>query len=47
MTKFIPISKPSITQKEIDNVVDAVSSGWVSSLGKYINTFEEKLEIYS
>ncbi len=46
MTKFIPISKPSITQKEIDNVVDAVSSGWVSSLGKYINTFEEKFALF-
>jgi perosamine synthetase len=40
--KFIPISQPSITQKEIDYVTDAVKSGWVSSLGKYIDIFEEK-----
>ncbi|MBK5273616.1 MAG: DegT/DnrJ/EryC1/StrS family aminotransferase [Desulfuromonadales bacterium] len=39
---FIPISQPSITQKEIDYVTDAVKSGWVSSLGKYIDIFEEK-----
>ncbi len=40
--KFIPISKPSITQKEIDYVSDAVKSTWVSSLGPYIFEFEEK-----
>ena len=41
MAEFIPISMPSITQKEIAYVNDAVSSGWVSSLGKYIGRFEE------
>jgi perosamine synthetase len=39
--KFIPISKPSITQKEIDYVTDAVKSGWVSSFGKYLEEFED------
>jgi len=39
---LIPISKPSITQLEIDNVMDAVSSSWISSLGKYIDEFESK-----
>lgn len=39
---FIPISQPSITQKEIEYVTDAVKSGWVSSLGKYIELFEKK-----
>lgn len=42
MDKFIPVSEPSITQREIDYVTDAVKSGWVSSLGQYINAFEEK-----
>lgn len=41
MTEFIPISKPSISQLEIDYVTDAVKSTWVSSLGKYIDQFEE------
>ena len=36
---YIPISRPSITQKEIDYVTDAVKSGWVSSLGKYVEKF--------
>jgi perosamine synthetase len=39
---IIPISQPSITEKEIAYVTDAVRSGWVSSLGKYIDIFEEK-----
>lgn len=43
---FIPISQPSITQKEVDYVTDAVQSGWVSSLGKYIDIFEEKFAAY-
>ncbi len=42
MDNFIPISEPSITQKEIDYVTDAIKSGWVSSLGKYIDQFENK-----
>jgi len=44
--KFIPISQPSIGQKEIEYVTDAVKSGWVSSLGKYIDLFEEKFSEY-
>ena len=39
---FIPISKPTITNKEIDYVTDAVKSTWVSSLGPYIEQFESK-----
>ena len=41
MLNFIPVSEPSITRKEIDYVADAMKSGWVSSLGKYINEFEK------
>ena len=44
--KFIPISQPSITQKEINYVTDAIKSGWVSSLGKYIDKFEKNLAEY-
>ena len=46
MPEFIPISKPSIARKEIDYVSDAIQSGWVSSLGKYINLFESKFAKY-
>jgi perosamine synthetase len=40
MTSFIPVSQPSITDREISKVTDAVRSGWVSSLGPYIEEFE-------
>lgn len=43
---FIPVSEPSITQKEIDYVLDAVKSGWVSSLGEYITKFEQEFAKY-
>jgi perosamine synthetase len=43
---FIPISQPSIDKKEIEYVTDAVKSGWVSSLGKYIDMFEDKFATY-
>jgi perosamine synthetase len=43
---FIPISQPSIGEKEIEYVTDALKSGWVSSLGKYIDMFEEKFANY-
>tara|TARA_R110002049_G_scaffold303988_1_gene498768 strand:+ start:4653 stop:5747 length:1095 start_codon:yes stop_codon:yes gene_type:complete len=38
---FIPISQPTITDKEINYVTDAIKSGWVSSLGRYIDLFED------
>lgn len=40
--EFIPISKPSISSKEVEYVSNAVKSGWVSSLGEYIELFEKK-----
>jgi perosamine synthetase len=43
---FIPISQPSITKKEIAFVTDAVKSGWISSIGKYINIFEKSFAEY-
>jgi len=42
MTKFIPVSEPTITEKEIEYITQAVRSGWVSSLGEYINKFEDE-----
>jgi len=41
LVALIPISKPSITDLEIRYVSDAVKSGWVSSLGPYIESFEK------
>src|SRR5712692_1542776 len=44
--KFIPVAEPSITEKEVKYVSDAVKSGWVSSLGHYINEFEKRFAEY-
>lgn len=39
--KAIPVAGPSITQKEIDYVTDAVTSAWYGSANKYHARFEE------
>jgi perosamine synthetase len=44
--KFIPVYEPYITQQEIDYVVNAIKSGWVSSLGDYLSQFESKFAQY-
>ena len=38
--KNYPVSQPTITEKEISYVNEVMKSGWISSLGKYINEFE-------
>lgn len=38
---YFPIYKPTITTLEEKYVLDAVSSGWVSSIGPYVDKFEE------
>ncbi len=43
---FIPISKPFIGAREKELVLDALNSGWVSSIGKYIDEFEENFARY-
>src|SRR2546423_8866478 len=43
---FIPISKPFIGARERELVLDALDSGWVSSIGKYIDEFEGKFAHY-
>lgn len=43
---FIPISKPFIGAREKELVLDALDSGWVSSIGKYIDEFETNFARY-
>ena len=43
---FIPISKPFIGAREKQLVLDALDSGWVSSIGKYIDEFEASFARY-
>ena len=43
---FIPISKPFIGAREKELVLEALDSGWVSSIGKYIDEFEANFARY-
>lgn len=40
---FVPLHEPTFDQKEIDYVTDCIETGWVSSVGAYVNRFEEDL----
>lgn len=40
MNLIFPISRPSITDVEREHIMRAVESGWVSSLGEFIDRFE-------
>jgi perosamine synthetase len=44
--RFYPVSQPSIGKREEECVVDAIRSGWVSSLGAYIEKFEEQFAAF-
>lgn len=43
---MIPIAEPLLGEEELNNVLDAVKSGWISSKGKFISEFEEKFAQY-
>jgi len=43
---FIPISKPTIGPRERELVLAALDSGWVSSIGAYIDQFEAEFARY-
>ena len=38
---FFPVSRPTLDGNELAYVVDAVRSGWISSLGNYVSRLEE------
>ena len=38
----LPVAEPIIGNKELENVIDCIVTGWVSSTGKYVSEFEEK-----
>lgn len=41
MLNKVPIAEPVLGQEELDNVVDAMRSGWISSSGPYVKQFED------
>ena len=44
---FIPVCEPLLAGNELKYVTDAVSTGWISSSGKYVTEFENKFAAYS
>jgi len=42
----IPIAEPLLGKAELDNVMEAMKSGWISSKGKFILEFEEAFANY-
>src|ERR1017187_395291 len=40
---MIPLHEPTFAGNEMAYTQDCITSGWVSSVGKYVNQFEEKL----
>ena len=43
---FLPVAAPIIGEREIACVTDAIRSGWVSSIGPYIDCFEAAFAAY-
>jgi len=44
--KFIPVTGPSITRKEIEYVAQATKDGWNENCTKYVDLFEKKFASY-
>ncbi len=44
--RFIPVAAPIIGDREVAYVTDALRSGWVSSIGPYIDRFEGEFARY-
>lgn len=45
--RFLPVAVPDIGPREIDYVLQAVRSGWVSSIGEFIGRFESMFAAFS
>ena len=45
-THFTPVAEPDLTGKEMEFLMDAFSSTWISSRGAYIDRFEEEFSKY-
>lgn len=46
MPDFLPVCEPLLAGNELTYATEAVSSGWISSSGKYVNAFEEAFAAY-
>ena len=46
MSRIIPVAGPSISEKEIAYVTDAIRNGWYENANDYIKRFEESFKSY-
>ena len=46
MDQFIPVCEPLLAGNELKYVTEAVSTGWISSSGKYVTEFEKQFAGY-
>ncbi|MFK2827252.1 LegC family aminotransferase [Bacillus sp. B190/17] len=44
---FVPLHEPTFDEKEVEFVTDCIQTGWVSSVGKYVDEFEKRLAEYT
>ena len=44
--QFIPVCEPFLDGNELNYIIDATKTGWISSSGKYVQLFEEKFAAY-
>ncbi len=44
--KIIPIDEPYLGKEEIENLTDAIDSGWITSYGPYVKKFEKAFAEY-
>ena len=44
---FVPLHEPTFSGEELAYISDCITTGWVSSVGQYVNQFEEKLAEYT
>ena len=45
--KQIPQSEPVFKGKELEYLTDTIQSGWISSVGKYVNLFEKEFSKFT
>ncbi len=46
MSHKIPVAEPDLGKEELENIVQAVRSGWISSKGQFISEFENEFSKY-
>ena len=44
---MIPLSVPNLRGNELNYVRKCIETGWISSAGNYVNTFEEQITKYT